>query len=182
MSDSHDDEGSEGVGAELDQHFGPFAEPLGHVILEFNLLEIALGNMLARLLKANDSVAAVFIAQMSFSQRLTILRMVAKAVILEEGMRKEFKHVFAKAEAVNTERNRYIHAEYMPTVGPDDRLMAMMFRRLRDSTKTADTSKGQTIFDLLTPLEPNTLQALANEIHLLTYDVRVLTEKFADWS
>ena len=78
------------------------------------------------------------------------------------------------------QRNRYVHAEYMPVVGPNDELVKMLHRRLKDSGKAVDESKGGTIHDLLQPVDDKSVKALANDIHQLAFRMRALAEKYAD--
>lgn len=163
-----------------DLHFEEFAGPLGHVVLEFNHLEVDAGRMIARLLKQDDVTAAVFAGALSFMEKLKLIQTLAAVKVQDVSMRQEFDAWIRAATDLNTQRNRYIHAEYMPLVGPNDELVKMLHRRLKDSGKSAGGAKGRAIDDLLQPVEKKGLRTLANEIHGLAYRTRALAEKYAD--
>ena len=173
-------EGPEGGDAALDPHFEAFAGPLGHVVLEFNYLEVDAGRMIARLLKQDDVTAGIFAGALSFMEKLKLIQMLAAVKVQDVAMRQEFDAWVRAATELNAKRNRYIHAEYMPVVGSDDALVKMLHRRLKDSGKGAGSAEGRAIDDLLQPVEKKGLKTLAQDIHGLAYRTRVLAEKYAD--
>jgi hypothetical protein len=115
-----------------------------------------------------------------FIQKLKLIEMLAVTKVNDEAMRREFEALVKKATELNAQRNRYVHAEYMPVLGPTDDLVKMLHRRLKDSGKVVDASKGRTIHDLLQPVDDKILKSLANDIHQLAHRTRVLAEKYAD--
>jgi hypothetical protein len=164
----------------LDPHFEKFASPLGHVLLEFNYLEMDVGRLLARLLRQDDVTAAVLGGSLSFSVKTGLIRTLAKLKVQDAEIHNEIMALIKEAKRVNGLRNRYIHAEYMPVLGPNDELLEMLHRRLRDSDKTIDASTGDALRDLLLPVDEDSLRKLAHEINDLALRTRVLAENIAD--
>jgi hypothetical protein len=167
-------------GTTLDPNFEKFAGPLGHLILEFNYLEVDTGRMLARLLDQDDATAAVFAAMIEYMQKLKLMQALVALKIDDDALKAELNKLVDDATKVNAKRNQFVHAEYMPVVGPDDELMKMLYRRLKDLHKTASTSKGQTIHDLLHPLNKEELEAAATEAHQVAFRMRAAAEKVYD--
>jgi hypothetical protein len=163
-----------------DPYFEKFASPLGHVILEFNYLEADAGRMIARLLRQDDLTAGIFAGMISFMEKLKLIQALATTKVQDVAMRREFDSLVKDATDLNIKRNRYIHAEYMPVVGPNDKLMKMLHRRLRDSGRSVDISKGGSIHDLLQPVDDKELKKLGADIHKMACRTRVLAEKYAD--
>jgi hypothetical protein len=71
-----------------------------------------------------------------------LIRTLAKLKVQDAEIHNEIMALIKEAKRVNGLRNRYIHAEYMPVLGPNDELLEMLHRRLRDSDKTIDASTG----------------------------------------
>ena len=61
--------------AATDAYFDEVAGPLGHVMLEFNYLEVDVGRMIARLLRQDDVTAAIFAGAISFLQKVELIRL-----------------------------------------------------------------------------------------------------------
>jgi len=164
----------------LDPYFEKFAGPLGHVVLEFNYLEMDAGRLIARLLKQDDVMAGVFGGALSFLDKLKLIKVIAGFKVAEEAIQGEVMAWVKDATKINEFRNRYVHAEYMPMLGPNDELLEMLHRRLKDSARTIDATKGESLDDLLQPVDDEGLKQLAADIHDLGLRTRVLAEKIAD--
>ena len=163
-----------------DPYFDKFAGPLGHVILEFNYLEVDAGRMIARLLKQDDVTATIFAGAIPFIGKVKLIQMLVAAKVHDDILRREFDVFVKNATDLNAKRNRYVHSEYMPVMGPNDELVKMLHRRLKDGGKSADGSAGRTIQNLLQPVDEKGLKALAAEIHQLAFRTRSLAEKYND--
>lgn len=163
-----------------DPYFEKYASPLGHVVLEFNYLEVDVGKMIARLLRQDDVTAGIFAGMLSFVEKLKLIQALAETKVQDVSMRRDFASLVKDATDLNAKRNRYIHSEYMPVVGPDDELMKMLHLRLKDSGKSFNTSKGGSIHDLLQPVDEQELKNLGVDIHKLAHRTRVLAERYAD--
>jgi hypothetical protein len=198
-SDDHRDDDE----VQLNSYFEKFANPLGHVILEFNYLEMDAGTMIARLLNQDDMTAATFAGVLSFIEKLKLIQALIVFKVQDRDMRRQFDALVEEATNLNAKRNRYVHAEYMPVVGPTDELVKMLHRRLKDSSEIVDVAKGdngenvdvakgsskgkkgsrkkrkkKSFQDLLQPVDEKDLRKLASNIHNLAYQMRVLAEKF----
>ena len=86
------------------------------------------------------------------------------------------------ATDLNAKRNLYVHSEYIPVVDPNDELVEMLHRRLKDVAKSADGSAGRAIQDLLQPVDERSLRSLPADIHRLAFRTRSLAEKYIDQS
>ena len=95
-------------------------------------------------------------------------------------MRREFDAIVKDATDLNAKRNRYAHSEYLPVVGPNEELVKVLHRRLRDGAKSADPSAARTIRNLYQPVDKRRLKSLAAEIHGLASRTRALAEKYHD--
>jgi hypothetical protein len=157
-----------------------FASPLGEVIIEFNGLEVDAGRLIARLLRQDDLTAGVFAGSLSFLEKLKLIKALAPFKISDDETRNELIKLVREATEINALRNRFVHAEYMPLVGPDDHMIEMLHRRLKDSNRTVDPETGATIRDLLQPIDDGELRKLAEDIHNLAFRTRVLAEKLID--
>jgi hypothetical protein len=162
-----------------DPYFENFAGPLGHVVLEFNYLEVDAGRMIARLLKQDDVTAGVFAGLLPFVEKLKLIQALAAFKVADDEMKAEFKRIVRDATEINAKRNRFVHAEYMPVVGPDDELMKMLHRRLKDGAKM-EQADSPNLHSLLQPVDAAALAKLAGDIHTLAYRMRVLAERLVD--
>lgn len=165
----------------LNEYFENFAGPLGHVILEFNYLEVDLGRMIARLLRQDDVTAGAFAAHVPFIAKLLLVQTLVDLKVADADLKLQFSALIKRATIINGKRNRYVHAEYMPLVDPQDRLTKMLHRRLKDAGKAIDADKGEDLSKLLQPVSERDLKILASEIHSLSYEVRALAERYVDF-
>ena len=83
----------------------------------------------------------IFAGAAPFIEKLKLIQMLAATKVQDDAMRREFEALVKKAIELNAQRNRYVHAEYMPVVGPNDELVKMLHRRLKDSGKAVDESQ-----------------------------------------
>lgn len=176
MPDMEDESGN----AKPDSYFEQFAGPLGHVILEFNYLEVDVGRMIARLLNQDDITAAIFAATLPFIEKLKLAQSLVAVKVQDEDLKKEFQKIIKDATEINGKRNRYVHAEYWPVLGPKDELVKMLHRRLKDMGKTIDVNKEQNLADILQPLDQKDIEKLVEDISCLALRVRTVAEKFID--
>ena len=105
---------------------------LGQVVIAFNSLEIAAGDLIRRLLNEEDRVGDVLIAVLSFSTKVRMLE--ALDFKLPEQHRGELRQLLDQAKRVNSKRNDLIHSEYT-VYGRMDETVYMTIRRLRDAHK-----------------------------------------------
>ena len=157
-----------------------FCGALGRVILEFNYLEVAVGGLMARLLKESEATAQVFAGAPSFIGNLKFIKMLAPTKVPDATMRQELDAIVKKATELNAERNRYVHAEYMPMAGPNDEFVEMRYRRLKDGGKVIDGSKIRTFHDLLKLVDENDLKHLAADIGKLADRTRTFAQEYYD--
>jgi hypothetical protein len=55
-------------------HYDKVATSLGHLVIAFNELEVALGGALMHLLKQDEDVGAAFVAHLAASQKIRLLQ------------------------------------------------------------------------------------------------------------
>ena len=91
--------------------FDEIAKALGHLVLAFNDLEVALGGALMYLLKQDEEVGAAFIAHLGAATKIRLLQHLDRR-IEDENTRYAFRGLVQRAAEINVERNRYIHSEY----------------------------------------------------------------------
>ena len=163
-----------------DAHFDKCAGPLGHVILEFNNLEVDVGRMIARLLRQDDVTATIFAGTISFLDKIKLVQMLVATKVQDPPLRREFDAIAKDATDLNAKRNRYVHSEYLPVVGPNDELVKVLHRRLKDGAKSADRATGRSVQNLFQPVDERRLMSLAADIHRLAFRVRALAEKYYD--
>jgi hypothetical protein len=151
------------------------ANVLGHFVLGFSELEIALGGAIMRLLKQDDRVGAVFAGLLSFSNKLEVLHAL-DFKIERQDVRDQFKELLQKAREINTERNRLVHGEYR-TVGSQDSY-AMMVSRLKDSHKYDFRDGIQTNLKYIQFFNVDRVMDLANDASLLSNTILNFSEQF----
>lgn len=166
---------------EVDPYFDAFATPLGHLILEFNYLEIDLGRFIARLLLQDDAVAAIITGVMTFQPKLQMLHHLVAVKIDDENFREETEAILAAVGQVAAERNRLVHAEFVPSVDSDDVLRDMLFRRIKEYAKAIHAGDGKTARDLFSEVTVAHIEGLAQRAHSLAQQVRAAAEKYMDW-
>jgi hypothetical protein len=91
--------------------FDELATALGHLVVAFNDLEVALGGALMYLLKQDEEVGAAFTAHLGVATKIRLLQDLDRR-IEDENTRCEFRGLVKRALEINMERNRYIHSEY----------------------------------------------------------------------
>ena len=106
--------------------FDDLAKALGHLVLAFNDLEVALGGALMYLLKQDEEVGAAFTAHLGVATKIRLLQDL-DLKIEDENTRREFREMVKRAAEINTERNRYIHSEYWPA--PATEQLTVMLHR-----------------------------------------------------
>jgi hypothetical protein len=116
--------------------FDKLATVLGHLVIAFNELEVALGGALMYLLKQDEEVGAAFVAHLNAATKIRLLQAL-DGKIEDESTRSEFRDIVKRVSEINAERNRCIHSEYW-SVSTPELLNVMLHRRLRDSTKPID--------------------------------------------
>lgn len=97
--------------APMVDQFDKLATALGHLVLAFNDLEVALGRALMYLLKLDEEVGSAFVAHLGAATKIRLLQDLDRR-IENESTRSEFRETVKHAEEINAKRNRYIHSEY----------------------------------------------------------------------
>jgi hypothetical protein len=171
--------GIRGPSMALNPHYANLAEPLGHLVIEFNSLETDMGYLIARLLKQDNMVAAVFTTQ-SFSSKLAFARTFAVLKVIDGELLQEMEGVLNEAADVNSERNTYIHSEYLPFLDAQDNLLEVLRTKLRDRVK-AFSATDKPELDKLFPLaESGAITALAERINAVALRVRTVAKKYQE--
>jgi hypothetical protein len=166
------------VNDELDH----LAKPLGHMLIEFNFLEVDMGRLLARLLSQDsDWISAIFAGQLMFSAKLKLARSLVEAQIIEETEQQLYFDALKRAEQCNARRNEYIHAEYLPFVGSDEKVTEVMKTTLRKRPGWyAADSDIEALEKLLQPVEEGPILALIEDIISTSTDLKALAERYKD--
>jgi hypothetical protein len=154
------------------------AQPLGHLLIEFNALELDLGRLIARLLDQNeDVIIAIIGAQLMFSAKLKLARALVEAKV-EVSKRQNYLDTLKTAEKCNRARNGYIHSEYVPYVDDRDEIIEV----LRIPHRTRPRLYGdETEIEKFTPdLIPIDLVVLIEEIQAVGLEIRTLAERYWD--
>jgi hypothetical protein len=165
----------------LDSNFGSLAGPLGHIIIEFNYLEVDAGRMIARLLRQDDMVAAAFAAVLTFSQKISFIETILPLKVHNAELRNKIGEAIKEAKRVNSERNRFVHAEYWPVLSPNDAVKETLHRKLRDGAKTfSDKDIYDDMRKLLQPVDAARLAKIATDVNSLALRFGSLAEEFID--
>ncbi len=156
--------------------FEKVAPALGHLVLGFNELEVALGGALMYLLKQDEDVGAAFVAHLGAAQKIRLL-LELEGKIDHEPTRKEFHEVVERAAEINASRNLYIHSEYWPTYDTPE-ASVMLHRRLRDATKpvTFPVKLDELRKNYIKAADPEEIMDLANDAAQLAQDLLQLSE------
>jgi hypothetical protein len=112
-------------------HFDKVATSLGHLVIAFNELEVALGGALMHLLKQDEDVGAAFVAHLGAFQKIRLLQEL-EGKIDHEVTRQEFHDIVCRVDEINSQRNRLIHSEYW-SVHASEQLHVLLHRRLRST-------------------------------------------------
>ncbi len=112
------------------------ASALGHLVIAFNDLEVALAGALMYLLKLDEEVGSAFAVHLGARTKIRLLQDL-DGRIEDESTRTEFLELVNRAQKINDERNHYIHSEYWP-VSDDEQRSTMLHRHLRAANKPVD--------------------------------------------
>jgi hypothetical protein len=165
----------------LDHNFEQIAGPLGHFLIEFNYLEVDIGRLIARMLKQDDMVAAVFAAQLIFGAKLKLAEtLIPLKVGFDLDLQNRASAVVRAARTVNEERNSFIHSEYLPVLDAKDNLLEVLKKKIRDSAKVLNVTDGETIDALLQPVNAEALKALADRANATALEMRKVAELICD--
>jgi hypothetical protein len=161
-----------------DPNLDHLALPLGHLLIEFNSLEVDLGRLVARLLDQDDDhVIAIFGAQLMFFPRIKLARALVEAKINDRSERELYLTALQTAERCNTKRNQYIHSEYLPFVDETEQLIEVLSIPHRTRARLYGEDSGFTDPQDIIPAD---VAALIDEIQGVAYDIRVLAERYRD--
>lgn len=154
------------------------AAPLGHLVIAFNDLEIAMGGALMHILRNDDEfVGTVFISVLGFSQKYALLK--ALAVKLNNTKKRdELLALLETARRLNEERNRYVHAGYTSIMGDNDQVMFVLHQRLKDFSKESLFRMNDDSFRYIKQIDSGKLVSLANDTSILASELSVLSEQF----
>jgi hypothetical protein len=114
--------------------YDELAAPLGSFIIAFNELELAVGAAIMNILDQEERVGAVFVALLPFSMKLKMIRAL-DFKIKGHPYQERFTRLVNRAQEINDDRNKFIHAEYWPVIDADTQTILMAMRRIRDATK-----------------------------------------------
>jgi hypothetical protein len=160
-----------------DPNLDHLALPLGHLLIEFNSLEIDLGRLVARLLDQDDDhMIAIFGAQLMFFPRIKLARALVQAKIDDQSERELYITTLKTAEECNTKRNQYIHSEYIPFVDESDQIIEVLSIPHRTRARLYGGSGFTDPQDII----PADVIALIDEIQGVALDIRVLAERYRD--
>ena len=143
------------------------ATPLGHVVIQFNYLEIDLGQTISRLVKTDDTVGAIF-ATLAMNTKLALIRQIASTKLADNAKAAQLKNLLKRVEDLNNKRNAYIHGEYIPVVDPQENYLGMMHRRMKNSLGPFEG------------IESKVLETLADDVRILAGDLRRFTATMFD--
>ena len=157
--------------------FDELAKALGHLVLAFNDLEVALGGALMYLLKQDEEAGAAFTAHLGAAQKIRLLQDL-DGRIENENTRREFREMVKRSAEINTERNRYIHSEYWP-VPATEQLTAMPHRSLRNFTKPVNypITIGELTKEYVNAANEEEIMDLANDAAGLAIELLQLSER-----
>lgn len=115
---------------------------LGHIVLDFNWLEIDTTGLLARLKHINDLERMEHTSD-SFAKKLKAIKKELKARLPDEdsdakALSIEIEKTLKEASCLNERRNAYIHGEYWPYFNQDGTLKNIMHRSHRDARKVSE--------------------------------------------
>jgi hypothetical protein len=151
----------------LDANLEALARPLGHIVIEFSYLEIDLGILISRMAKSDDLFGAI-LASLGSSAKIDIARKLSVQRISDPKLADTLKALLGRAEKLNTERNKYVHGEFMPVVDQREKYVRMVHRTVRTPTKPFED------------LKPETLEAIADNIRDLANEMREFSATMHD--
>jgi hypothetical protein len=162
-----------GKNGPVQDKYDDIAKVLGYLVIGFNELEIALGAAIMRLLKQDDRTGGIFVS-LFFKTKLDILKGLAAFKIESDDVRSDFYDLLTQAEAINTKRNRYVHAEYT-TVGEEE-YASIVTARLKDLHKYEFKDRLQTNF--VSCVNSDEMMDLANDASMLAVEILRFSERF----
>ena len=156
--------------------FDEIAKALGHLVLAFNDLEVALGGALMYLLKQDEEVGAAFIAHLGAATKIRLLQHLDRR-IEDENTRYAFRGLVQRAAEINVERNRYIHSEYWSV--PATELTVMLHRSLRNANKPVEypITIGELTKEYVNAANEEEIMDLANDATQLAMHLLQLSER-----
>ena len=128
-----------------------------------------------RLLKQDERTGGIFVS-LFFKTKLDILKALAAFKIERDDVRTDFNDLLTQAEAVNAERNRYVHAEYT-TVGEDEDA-SIVTARLKDLHKYEFKDGIETNFKYVSFVDADEMMDLANDAAMLADEILRFSERF----
>ena len=160
----------------LDPTYEKIAGPLGHLIIEFNALELAIASLIARLLSQDEYVAAAFL-RISFSERLTIARQITTIKVLDLDHRAAIETELQNAQGINAERNAYIHSEYLGVGGDSADVLRGKHRDRVAAFLAPDSAETHTFYPTVSV---DHIIAQADKANNTAQNIRALAEKYSD--
>lgn len=154
--------------------YDDLATPLGHLVIAFNKLEVALTLALMTILKQDEKAASDF-ARLGFSHKFD--RMTA-LLIEDDDIHKQLSELLDRAMRANEERNRLVHAEYTAVLGDNQEVLVFLHQKLRDFGKQGKDESLAEIFKHIKPINSEEVGAAANDAGTVANDLLVLSEKF----
>lgn len=86
---------------------------VGHVVLEFNRLEVDVADLIQAMIDESDTrKTEIICAQMTFLQKLDLAAALFNAFSDDEEENARLKNILKQAVEINTERSRIVHSEF----------------------------------------------------------------------
>jgi hypothetical protein len=104
---------------------------LGRLLIEFNNVEIETGLLVCSILNQERSIAGVFSAVLSFSQKIALVDALAAAKYLPSEIESQVQKILTEARRLNSIRNQVVHSEYS-FESPDIDMPWLWWRKHRD--------------------------------------------------
>jgi hypothetical protein len=156
------------------------ARSLGHFVMAFNDLEVALAGVLMRILQSNDEVVGnAFVVVLGFRQKSDLIKALAPRV-QKQGVREELLELLDEAGTVNEARNRFFHSEYRPVYGDEGDTMGLLQQRLKDFLRHRDFSAMEEFVKRTGPTKPEDITDLANDAASISQQMLRVSERFWD--
>ena len=129
------------------------APVLGEMIIAFNNLEVDVAKLLSRLMRT-DEVAGKLLARLAMNTKLQLIEDAGKVRLKDENQKKQLSALLKTLTKCNTERNRYVHAEYWPIMtlerNAPEAYLGMGHRRIKgilEDFERLDLTKITTLID-----------------------------------
>jgi hypothetical protein len=114
-----------------DAPWSEVAPLLGHLLIEFNNVETATGSLVCSILNQERSIASVFSAVLSFSQKIALVDALVAAKYLPSKIESQVQEILTEARRLNSIRNQVVHSEYS-FESPDIDMPWLWWRKHRD--------------------------------------------------